>query len=251
MTSKTPPMAPRIYVPVPLHSGLFFDLPPEAARHVQVLRLQPGQAVRLFCGDDLEWTAAITAIGRREVTAVVEASVAAPERELACAVTLALGMPANERMDSLIEKATELGVAAIQPLQCERSVLRLSGERAERRRAHWQAIAVAAAEQSGRVRLPRIFPVRHLTDWLASPPPGARHVLSFAPQAMPLADCPHSQAMCFLSGPEGGLSAKEEALACAAGFVPVSLGALTLRADTAPLAALAWVALGAAARGKL
>jgi 16S rRNA (uracil1498-N3)-methyltransferase len=155
---------------------------------------------------------------------------------------------ANERMDPLVEKATELGAAAIQPLLAERSVLRLTGERAQRRVAHWQAVAVAASEQSGRTRVPRVHDVRPLADWLARPPPGARWLLSLG-DATPLAALTMPEdALVVLAGPEGGFSAAEEQRARDAGFVAASLGERTLRADTAPLAALAFIALHAAAR---
>ena len=163
-----------------------------------------------------------------------------------CSVTLAVGMPANERMDSLVEKATELGAAAIQPLLTERSVLRLAGERAERRREHWQAIAIAACEQCGRTRLPRVEPVQLLSAWLAERGESASTgwLLSPADDASPIADQRLPQrTLQILSGPEGGLSPTESDAARAAGFAAVGLGARILRADTAPLAALAYVAL--------
>jgi 16S rRNA (uracil1498-N3)-methyltransferase len=168
------------------------------------------------------------------------------DRELALAVTLALGMPTNERMDGLIEKATELGVAAIQPLMCERSVLRLSGERAQKKLAHWQAVAIAASEQSGRTRVPRIEPVRLISEWLNGLPANdsaARWLLSLR-DAQPLPALAAPAALVCLSGPEGGLTEAEEQAARAACFVPVSLGARVLRADTAPLALLSHLALG-------
>jgi 16S rRNA (uracil1498-N3)-methyltransferase len=161
---------------------------------------------------------------------------------------LALGMPANERMDSLVEKATELGVATIQPLVCERSVLRLAGDRAERKAAHWQAVAIAACEQSGRNRVPRLAPPLPLRDWLASMESDSqseRLILSLDAQAQPLLrrlDEASRAPLVFLSGPEGGLSPAEQALAGQHRFRPVTLGPRTLRADTAPLAALASVA---------
>jgi len=160
-------------------------------------------------------------------------------------VTLALGMPANDRMDALVEKATELGVAAIQPLVCERSVLRLAGERAERRCEHWQGIATAAAEQSGRTRVPTIAPVQELPRWLAAQQEAAtaRWLLSLG-DARPLAAMGLPQrTVSVLSGPEGGLSPVEEAIARDAGFQAVSLGPRVLRADTAPLAVLASLGL--------
>jgi 16S rRNA (uracil1498-N3)-methyltransferase len=245
-------MTVRLHVPLPLAESALIDLPPDNARHVQVLRLQPGDALLLFGGDGAEWEAEVTRMSRREVEVRVGARrPLRAEAELPCAVTLAVGMPANERMDSLVEKAAELGAAALQPLQCQRGVLRLEGERAERRRAHWQAVATSAAEQSGRTRVPAVAPVATLPAWLASLPPGVpgegRGVLSFAPDAQPLARAAVAgwQALTLLSGPEGGLDATEEALARRHGFVPVSLGARVLRADTAPLAALAWLALQA------
>ncbi len=237
-------MPPRLYLDAPLHEGDTLDLPAEAARHVQVLRLQPGDALTLFNGLGGEWAAEVRQMAGRQQVQVGVGALHAASRELACEVTLALGMPANERMDALVEKATELGVATIQPLLCARSVLRLSGERAERRCAHWQAVAVAAAEQSGRTRVPRVAPVRALRDWLAEAPPADhRHVLSLAEDAPALAvlRVGPPATWVLLSGPEGGLDATEEALARQQGFGPVSLGPRVLRADTAPLAALAMI----------
>lgn len=242
-------MPPRLYLDAPLHEGHELDLPADAARHVQVLRLQPGDALTLFNGAGGEWAAEVRQMGGRQQVAVAVGAHQAVSRELARRVTLALGMPANERMDALVEKATELGVTAIQPLQCARSVLKLAGDRAERRQAHWQAVAVAAAEQSGRTSVPLIAPVRSLSEWLGMQTTSGptRHVLSLADDAKPLAVAitPAAQDWVLLSGPEGGLDAAEEALARQRGFAPVSLGPRVLRADTAPLAAL--VLLGAIA----
>ncbi|MCI1190318.1 16S rRNA (uracil(1498)-N(3))-methyltransferase [Calidifontimicrobium sp. SYSU G02091] len=238
---------PRVHVDVPLAAGARVELPPAAARHVQVLRLQPGDALTLFDGHGGEWDARIAGIGRQRVS--VELGAHRPvERELHRAVTLALGMPANERMDALVEKAAELGAAAVQPLVAQRSVLRLAGERAERRCAHWQAVAVAACEQCGRNRVPAVAPVRGLGDWLralpAVSPDEARLLLSVAPDAIALPSAATgARTLMLLSGPEGGLDPDEERAARERGFVPVTLGARVLRADTAPLAALAWLAL--------
>lgn len=238
-------MPPRFFVDLPLESAATLPLPAGPARHVQVLRLQPGAAITLFDGAGGEWAAEVLRIGRSEVQVRLGAHDAV-ERELPLAVTLALGMPANERMDSLVEKATELGVAAIEPLICERSVLRLAGERAERRRAHWQAIAVAAAEQCGRTRLPLIGAIRSFAEMIDdTAAPAARFVLSLRPDARPWSHCvaaPPLERLRLISGPEGGLSELEEQLAIDAGALPVSLGSRTLRADTAPLAALAALA---------
>jgi 16S rRNA (uracil1498-N3)-methyltransferase len=239
-------MPPRFFIDQKLQAGEKLTLPAGAARHVQVLRLQPGAAITLFNGDGAEWHASVTQMGRSDVVVQVGAGIKV-ERELALAVTLALGVPANERMDGLIEKATELGVARVQPLMCERSVLRLAGERAQKKHAHWQGVAVAACEQSGRTRVPQIGPVLSLTEWLASLPAvtdDARWVLSLR-DAQPLRRLAAPLSLISLSGPEGGLTEAEEKAAAAAGFQAVSLGPRVLRADTAPLALLAHLALGA------
>ena len=236
-------MTIRLFVETPLAASTEMALPPGPARHAQVRRVQPGEALVLFDGQGGEWLARVTAMGRSEVRVAVEQHIHV-DRELPLAVTLAVGMPANERMDILVEKATELGVAAIQPLLCERSVLRLAGERAERKREHWQAVAVAASEQCGRTRVPGVEPVRALGAWLAMRPvaTSAGWLLSPGPLATPPSR-PAGGPLVLLSGPEGGLSPGEEDAAIGAGFSAVSLGPRVLRAETAPLAVLAWLGL--------
>jgi 16S rRNA (uracil1498-N3)-methyltransferase len=236
---------PRFYCPAPLQPDALLNLPAQAARHVQVLRLQPGQALTLFNGEGGEFEATVTQMGRSEVT--VRVGQPQPlDRAAQRAVTLALGMPANERMDWLVEKATELGVTAVQPLMSDRSVLRLSGERAEKKVAHWHSVAVAASEQCGGNRLPQLLPVSTLAAWLAkqpAAPAGTRLLLSLRPHSLSLREAVAPLApdlpITLLSGPEGGLSPAEEEAALASGFVAVSLGQRTLRAETAALAALA------------
>ena len=235
---------PRFHCPVPLTPGDEIALPPGAARHVQVLRMQPGEAITLFHGGldgpGGEFEATVTRMGRSEVLARIGTHHAV-EREAARAVHLLAGITANERMDWLVEKATELGVASITPLLAERSVLKLKGERADKKLAHWQAVAVAACEQCGRNRVPTLHPAQTLADWLQAPPQdGQRLLLSLRPGTQPLhAAAPGHTGLVFLSGPEGGLSGTEEDLALAHGFAPVTLGPRVLRAETAPLAALA------------
>ena len=239
---------PRFHIPHPLQPDLSFDLPSGAARHVQVLRLQPSSVITLFNGEGGEYEALITAMGRSSVSVRV-LSYLPLERECDSAVHLALGVPANERMDWLVEKATELGVASIQPLMTERGVLRLSGERAQKKQAHWQAIAIAACEQSGRNRVPVIHPVLTLPAWFKSQASQqlanqVNMILSLQPTSKALSDLPSTDlgaGVCVLSGAEGGLSPAEEALAIdgGGGFAPVSLGNRVLRAETAALAALA------------
>lgn len=240
-------------------AGVQFDLPAGAARHVQVLRLQPGDAITLFNGAAAhgQWQAQIVEMGRSHVQVRLVAHEAL-ECEHRRPVHLLAGITANERMDWLVEKATELGAASITPLLAERSVLKLKGERAEKKLAHWQAVAVAACEQCGRNRVPLIHPASSLADWLAAHPVAddaavTRWLLSLRPGTQPLhtailASASASAAagsgpVLFLSGPEGGLSSAEEDLALAHGFVPVTLGARVLRAETAALAALAALTL--------
>ncbi len=244
---------PRFFCDRALATGAALALPSGAARHIQVLRLQPGDVIRLFDGRGGEFDATIDRMGRSEVAATVGAQHPI-EREAARAVHLALGMPANERMDWLVEKATELGAASIQPLVTAHGVLRLSGERAAKKVGHWQAIAIAACEQCGRNRVPAVRPVQAFADWIdgLAPPVGqlstqARWLLSLAANAQPVGrlasgDAP-SEGTIVLSGPEGGLSSAEEAIAVAHGFVPRSLGPRVLRAETAAIAALARLAL--------
>src|SRR5574343_154428 len=235
---------PRFHCPVDLAPGAEIDLPPGAARHVQVLRLQPGDGITLFHGGadgpGGEFEATVLRMGRSDVRVQVGAHHAI-EREAPRAIHLLAGITANERMDWLVEKATELGVASIAPLVAERSVLKLKGERADKKLAHWQGVAVAAAEQCGRNRVPAIRPAVSLSDWLARPTSeGQRCVLSLAQGTRSLASvAAGSEPLVVLSGPEGGLSPAEEALALSSGFVPVTLGSRVLRAETAPLAVLA------------
>ena len=240
-------LMPRFYCPAPLQTGLALSLPPGAARHVQVLRMQPGDVITLFNGEGGEFEATVTRMGRSDVD--VEVGVYHPvEREAPCQVHFLAGITANERMDWLVEKATELGAASITPVMAERSVLKLKGERADKKLAHWQGVAVAAAEQCGRNRVTRIDNACTLAQWLAQHPAsagsGVRLVLSLSDGTRPLAEAVQGQMdVTLLSGPEGGLSPAEEALALSAGFVPVTLGPRVLRAETAPLAVLAALAL--------
>ena len=256
-------MTARFYADMALVSGASRRLPDNTARHVQVLRLQPGEHITLFNGQgngqpgsEGEFDATVERMGRSEVDVVV-GSYRATTREAALAVHLVVSMPANDRMDWLVEKATELGVASIQPVMSERSVLRLKAERADKKVAHWRGIAIAASEQCGRNRVPLVHEVATLGGWLktciALTPDAAKTdlllLLSLQGGSRPLAQVAAAgtaaASITFLSGPEGGLSAAEEAAAMACGFSPVSLGPRVLRAETAPLVCLAWWAMQA------
>ena len=250
-------MNARFFADVPLVTGYQLTLPDQAARHVQVLRLQPGTEITLFNGlgdgsegSEGEFAATISRMGRSDVDVTI-GGYTVTHREVRQATHLVIGMPANERMDWLVEKATELGVASIQPVMTERSVLRLKADRADKKAAHWRGVAIAASEQSGRSRVPVIHDVATLSDWLKTTArqmpalnAGARLLLSLQAGTQPLAQAAKGgQALTFLSGPEGGLSPGEEAAAVACGFVPVTLGPRVLRAETAPLACLSFLAL--------
>jgi 16S rRNA (uracil1498-N3)-methyltransferase len=244
---------PRFYCPTPLIPGELLDLPAGAARHVQVLRLQPGDAITLFNGgpgipsSGGEFDATVTQMGRSHVQVQV-VSHQPVEREAARPVHLVVGMPANDRMDWLVEKATELGVTSIQPLMTERSVLKLTGERAEKKVAHWQSVAISACEQCGGNRVPVIHEVLSFAAWAkvhTERVPSQALLLSLRPGTQGLRTAVNASgqsaagAITFLSGPEGGLSAAEEERALACGFAPVTLGPRVLRSETAALTALA------------
>ena len=256
-------LIPRFYCPVSLLTGTSVVLPPGAARHVQVLRLQPGAAITLFGGNGSpadgnpaspiggEFDADVREIGRSEVRVLVGRHHAV-EREPPRRLRLVVGMPANERMDWLVEKATELGVAHLQPLMTERTVVRLDGERARKKSDHWFSIAIAACEQCGRNQVPVVPQAVSMRQWLAGlgPPDlseDLRLVLSFREGARPLRELLPERAgdargITVLSGPEGGLSTAEEQQAFDHGFVPVTLGPRVLRSETAALAALTLLA---------
>ena len=250
-------MTARFYADLALLPGSSLILPEQAARHVQVLRFQPGDGLTLFNGQgngqpgsEGEFQATVERMGRSDVQVIV-GDYTATAREAGRAIHLAVCMPANDRMDWLVEKATELGVASIQPLMSERSVLRLKGERAEKKLAHWRAAAAAACEQCGRNRLPVIHEAIGLNEWLRASMKqefvaGTRLLLSLQPGTRPLAEAvanTQGSALTFLNGPEGGLNPTEEGAAIECGFVPMTLGPRVLRAETAPLACLAFLTL--------
>ncbi|WP_454736633.1 16S rRNA (uracil(1498)-N(3))-methyltransferase [Cupriavidus necator] len=241
-------MAPRFFVggaDAVLAAESDFPLPEPVVRHAQVLRLAPGDAITLFDGRGGSHAATLVELGKRHAVARIGAHDAA-EAEPPFRVTLAQGLAGGDKMDWLIEKAVELGVDAIQPLQATRSVVRLSGERAQKRHAHWQALVQAACEQCGRNRLPQVAPVANFETWLAqSGGAGARLLVSpRAQQSLPAFVAERREALIangvtLLIGPEGGLSPEEEQVARQAGFTGVSLGPRILRTETAGLACLA------------
>ncbi|MFN0004583.1 MAG: 16S rRNA (uracil(1498)-N(3))-methyltransferase [Burkholderiaceae bacterium] len=230
---------PRIYCDLALSANGSFDLPQRAVKHIQVLRLQPGDEVTLFNGLGGEYICTIEQMGRQNVQAQTLQHLTL-ERENAQKIHLIVGMPANDRMDWLVEKATELGVQKITPLMTQRSVLKLQGERAIKKTQHWQLIAIGACEQSGRNRIPVIEEPITLGNLLQEQPSGEhRFVLSthtLANQAT--LSSMDGKVIQVLSGPEGGLEPKEEDALVQRGFIPLSLGSRILRAETAAIKAL-------------
>ena len=235
----------RIHVDAELHGGSELTLPAAAAAHVQrVLRLRPGAELTLFNGQGGEYAATLLRAGRDGCVVRIDAF-AGIERESPLRLTLLQGVSRGERMDVIVQKATELGATRIEPLLTEFSVVKLDVATAGRRRAHWQAIAVGACEQCGRNRVPEIGMPQPFERALASLPeataaerrivlaPGATASLATLARAAP--DDAHWQ---LLIGPEGGLSANELRDATRCGFVAAALGPRILRTETAPLAAL-------------
>lgn len=231
---------PRFYCPLPLAAGLTVDLPEAVAHHLHVVRQQAGDQLTLFNGEGGQYRATLLDVGKRRAGARVE-TFEAVDVELAYAITLAQALPEASKMDWIIEKAVELGVTAIAPLAAQRCVTRLSGERAEKRQAHWQGIIVAASEQSGRNRLARLAPLEDVGKWLAQPSPAPRILLSpRGTQTLAAwAATQNAQDVVLMVGPEGGFSPAEEDAAMAAGALALSMGPRVLRTETAALAAAA------------
>jgi 16S rRNA (uracil1498-N3)-methyltransferase len=232
---------PRFYCPQPLLAGSIVDLPETVAHHLHVVRQQAGDELVLFNGEGGQARARLTEIGKRRASAEIVA-VEAVDVELPYSITLAQGLPeGSNKMDWIVEKAVELGVSRIQPLAAARSVVKLSGERAEKRQAHWQGVIVAASEQSGRNRLAVLSPLQDFGRYIAQPAEGPRILLSpRATQSLAgWARANPPQAVTLLIGPEGGFSAEEEDAAIARGALALAMGPRVLRTETAGLAALA------------
>ncbi|MDJ0928891.1 MAG: 16S rRNA (uracil(1498)-N(3))-methyltransferase [Gammaproteobacteria bacterium] len=239
--SNNPVMStPRIFHPEPLSTGATIELTESAATHVtRVLRLEAGERLVLFNGDGHDYAGQIDSGRQRSVRVTLNA--AAPStREPGIETTLLQGICRGQRMDLVIQKATELGVTGIRPISCERSVVRLQPERARRRQAHWRGVTISAAEQCGRATLPQVHGPASLDEALAElDSSGSRVMLD------PDADLDLGAALAagppvtLLCGPEGGLSEFERSLATRAGFIGARLGPRTLRTETAPIAALA------------
>ncbi|HKO88973.1 MAG TPA: 16S rRNA (uracil(1498)-N(3))-methyltransferase [Burkholderiales bacterium] len=237
---SSPRPAPRLYCELPLAAGARIELPERAAKHVQALRLRVGDALTLFSGDGREWAAKLRTLSKRST----EAEVGPPseiERESPLEIHLLQGICAGDRMDLVLQKATELGVTSIQPLVTIRSIVRLSSDRQEKREAHWQNVVIAACEQCGRNRIPLVKPSLGLNNYLSEPPQdGALRILLSPDGSTRLRDLPRpTTPLHVLIGPEGGLAGDERQLGMELGFVSVRFGPRILRTETAPLAAMA------------
>jgi 16S rRNA (uracil1498-N3)-methyltransferase len=235
----------RIHVELPLTEGSELLLTPEPSAHLlRVLRLRPGAALTLFNGAGGEYAAELLA-AEKGLARVRIGGHALIERESALAVTLLQGIARSERMDLILQKATELGVAAIVPLECEFSVVRLEAAQLLKRRERWQAVVISACEQCGRNQVPQVASITPLEAACTprSEEGGALRLMLVPDAADSLAGaCAQrapDQGVELLVGPEGGLSGREQLLAQRAGFVATRLGPRILRTETAPLAALA------------
>ena len=230
---------PRFYCRAALAPGAHIELPEPVARHaVRVLRLPPGAPLVLFDGRGGEYPAHIERIERDRVMVVLGAW-REIERETPLAITLVQALQAGDKMDFTIQKAVELGVRHIVPVDSRRSVMRLAGERAAKRVAHWQGVVAAACEQCGRNQVPLVAPLEKLENWLAKPAPGALRLMLMPNAEQTLASITPATEVQLLIGAEGGLDPQEVLAAQQAGFQGVRLGPRVLRTETAGLAALA------------
>lgn len=233
--------APRFYCTPPLHFGATLELPPEAAHHAhRVLRLRVNDPVQIFDGEGNALDATISEInGKRVVLGKLKPCAAEPQPSLR--IVLAQAMCSSEKMDWVVQKATELGAAEIQPVQTQRSVAKLSGERIERRTEHWRGVTIAACEQCGRNVLPQVHAPQEFSAWLAQMrgiPDTMFILLPEAATALHEQSAPHGK-VTLLIGPEGGFSIDEAQIARQAGFIPIRLGARVLRTETAAIAGIA------------
>jgi 16S rRNA (uracil1498-N3)-methyltransferase len=230
--------APRFFAPVDLPLGGEIRLPDRAAHHLTVLRLRRGDAVTLFNGRGAEFTAELTRVSTGDALARV-LSRQDSERESPLSIALAQGVSSGDRMDTTLQKATELGVSKVVPLACERSVVKLSGDRAEKRVAHWRNVVIAACEQCGRNRLPEVAQITDIEAFLDAPGGDELRLLLAPGAGQSLKQLSRPERVMLLVGPEGGLTAQEGGHAQRAGFVPIRFGPRVLRTETAPLAAIA------------
>ncbi len=230
---------PRIFTDSPLNIGSRCDLDDNAANHAgRVLRMQPGQSLRLFNGNGQDYTATITEAGKKRVEVSVED--ARPNlTESSLEIVLGQTLSKGDRMDYAVQKAVEMGVTRIVPLSTERSEVKLKGDREDKRLRHWRQVAISAAEQCGRARVPDILQVMALSDWFEHTGDCDLRLVLHHRTLQTLGSMDRPTRVALMIGPEGGLNPEEIASAEAAGFLPVALGPRVLRTETAPVAAMA------------
>jgi 16S rRNA (uracil1498-N3)-methyltransferase len=230
----------RVHVAESIAGRQTYDLSGATANHVgRVLRLRSGDPLVLFDGRGGEYAATIKGLGKDRVTVTVGEHVAV-DRESPLSITLVQGISRGERMDLVMQKATELGVKHIVPIATERSVVRMNEGQTRRKHEHWRAIAIAACEQCGRNRVPEVRSAIKWSNWLADRVPAAASLLLSTHCATRLTSVlAAAPTVELLIGPEGGLTPEEENAALAAGFRAVNLGPRVLRTESAAIAAIA------------
>lgn len=230
---------PRIYTDSDLAAGHTCQLDDNAAQHVgRVLRMQPGQELLLFNGDGHDYQATIVEAGKKQVT--VEVTDNTPNTtESPLHITLGQTLSKGDRMDYAVQKAVEMGVTRIVPLTTERCDVKLKGDREDKRLRHWQQVAISAAEQCGRARVPEILPVMTPEQWFAEAGTCDLKLVLHHRTEQSLDSLARPTSVALMIGPEGGLTADEITSAAQAGFLPVALGPRVLRTETAPVAAMA------------
>ena len=229
---------PRIYTNQALDSELLLRLDTSASQHVaRAMRMQVGEALTLFNGRGGEFGGVIHSVGSKVVEVLV-AQHRPIEAESPLEVHLGIALSRGERMDWIVQKATELGVKSITPLLSERVEVKLKGDRAEKKALHWQRIVVSACEQCGRNQLARVHPIQSLVNWVADTEAQCKLVLHHR-AALPLGSVQKPASVALLVGPEGGLSAPEIDMAELSEFQSLTLGPRVMRTETAPVAALA------------
>ncbi|RTE67199.1 16S rRNA (uracil(1498)-N(3))-methyltransferase [Amphritea opalescens] len=228
---------PRFYEPQAIIEGQPLSLSDSVVQHVsRALRMRPGDTLILFNGDGCEYTAELTEVAKRSASVQITQTVK-PQRVSPLTITLGQSISRGERMDYAVQKATELGMNRMVPLFTERCEVRLNNDRQDKRRQHWQQVAVSACEQSLRCDLPEIGEPQSLNDWLDNVEADLKLVLHHHTE-QPLGDFAKPDSIALLIGPEGGLSEAEVELALAKGFKPVAFGPRVFRTETAPVAAL-------------
>tara|TARA_B110000483_G_scaffold180328_1_gene213185 strand:- start:311 stop:1045 length:735 start_codon:yes stop_codon:yes gene_type:complete len=233
-------MSTRLFVSSALSNGVELELDGDRAKYLgKVLRARVGDTLTIFNGDGPEWPATIISISKSRINLALGMSID-PGTESPLKIHLVQGISRGDRMDFVVQKATELGVKRITPVLTEYGVVKLKSDRAEKRRDHWQKIANSACEQSGRTRQPLIDMPMPLKNWFGSKPPKVDAEVILVPNAAaPLALIPPPETkICVLIGPEGGFSETEYGDAEVSGFQAVSLGPRVLRTESAAIATL-------------